>query len=223
MMPLVTTRERRADRGRQRGMRIGADLGRAFRNARRSLGLSQLRVAELVGLSQATISRLENGRSSIGIVTLAMIADVLGLDLVVTLHPGGAPVRDAGHIRVMTRLRSLLPAQFVLKTEVPVPIMGDRRAIDVLIADPRLDTGFELETRLTDAQALVRRIILKQRDTGLACMGSRLPRYDREPSGGGGCLTDAAAELPAQLTRHPVRAARRDDPRRERDSLRLML
>lgn len=151
-------------------MRIGADLGRAFRNARRSLGLSQLRVAELVGLSQATISRLENGRSSIGIVTLAMIADVLGLDLVVTLHPGGAPVRDAGHIRVMTRLRSLLPAQFVLKTEVPVPIMGDRRAIDVLIADPRLDTGFELETRLTDAQALVRRIILKQRDTGLACM-----------------------------------------------------
>lgn len=170
MMHLVTTRERRADRGRQRGTRISGEIGRAFRNARRSLGLSQLRVAELVGLSQAAISRLESGRSHVGVVALAMIADVLGLDLVVTLHPGGAPVRDAGHIRAMTRLRSLLPDQFVLKTEVPLPMMGDRRAIDALIADPSLDTGFELETRLIDAQALTRRAILKQRDAGLACM-----------------------------------------------------
>jgi hypothetical protein len=53
---------------------------------------------------------------------------------------------------------------------VPVPIAGDRRAIDSLIADPPLDTGFELETRLTDAQALVRRATLKQRDAGIACM-----------------------------------------------------
>lgn len=127
-------------------------------------------MAGLVGHSQAGISRLEDGRSHAGIVTLAMIADVLGLDLVVTLYPGGAPLRDAGHVRVMTRLRSRLPPRFVLKTEVPIPLMGDRRAIDALIAIPPLDTGFELETRLTDAQALVRRAILKQRDAGLACM-----------------------------------------------------
>ena len=151
-------------------MRIGAETGRAFRNARRSLGLSQHRVAELVGLSQSAISRVERGISEVGIVPLAMIAGVLGLDLVVSLHPGGAPVRDAGHIRLMSRLRGLLPSHLVLKTEVPMPIIGDRRAIDALIAFPRLDTAFELETRLTDAQALVRRAILKQRDAGLACM-----------------------------------------------------
>lgn len=99
-----------------------------------------------------------------------MIGAVLGLDLAVTLHPGGTPVRDAGHIRAMTRLRDRLPRHFLLKTEVPVPIAGDRRAIDALVADPPLNTGIELETRLTDAQALTRRAILKQRDAGIACM-----------------------------------------------------
>lgn len=138
--------------------------------ARRSLGLSQQHVAGLVGISQSVLSRLEGGRSTCSVGVLAMIAAVLGLDLVVSLHPGGAPVRDAGHIRVMTRLRERLPRHFVLKTEVPIPIAGDRRAIDSLIADPALNTGFELETRLTDAQALVRRAILKQRDAGIACM-----------------------------------------------------
>jgi transcriptional regulator with XRE-family HTH domain len=151
-------------------MRITAEIGRAFRLARRSLGLSQRHVAELVGISQSALSRLEGGRSTCGIAVLAMTAAVLGLDLVVSLHPGGAPVRDAGHIRVMTRLRERLPGYFLFKSEVPVPIAGDRRAIDSLVADPPLNTGFELETRLTDAQALVRRATLKQRDTGIACM-----------------------------------------------------
>src|SRR5688500_19665552 len=112
---------------------MNAEIGRAFRMARRSLGLSQRRVAELVGISQSALSRLEGGRSTCGISVLAMIAAVLGLDLVVNLHPGGTPVRDAGHIRVMTRLRELLPRHFVLRTEVPVPIAGDRRAIDSLV------------------------------------------------------------------------------------------
>ena len=166
----MPTRERRADQGRQRGMRINAEIGRAFRLARRSLGLSQRHVAELVGISQSVMSRLEAGRSTCSIGVLAMVGAVLGLDLVVGVHPGGTPVRDAGHIRVMTRLRTRLPRHFVLKSEVPVPIAGDRRAIDALIADPPLDTGFELETRLTDAQALVRRTILKQRDAGIGCL-----------------------------------------------------
>ena len=166
----MPTRERRVDQGRQRGNRMNAEMGRAFRMARRSLGLSQRHVAELVGISQSAVSRLEGGRSTCAIGVLAMIAAVLGLDLVVSLHPGGAPVRDAGHIRVMIRLRERLPRHFVLKSEVPIPIAGDRRAIDSLIADPPLDTGFELETRLTDAQALVRRTILKQRDARIACM-----------------------------------------------------
>lgn len=166
----MPTRERRVDQGRQRGMRINAEIGRAFRMARRSLGLSQRHVAELVGISQSVMSRLEAGRSTCSITVLAMIGAVLGLDVVVGVHPGGTPVRDAGHIRVMTRLRARLSRPFVLKTEVPIPITGDRRAIDALIADPPVDTGFELETRLADAQALVRRTILKQRDAGVGCM-----------------------------------------------------
>jgi hypothetical protein len=118
---------------------------------------------------------MEAGQGRLGLVKLAMIGDVLGLDLVVSVHPGGAPIRDAGHLRLMNRLRSRLPGEFRWRTEIPMPIMGDRRAIDTMIVAPRIDAGFELETRLLDAQALGRRVLLKQRDSALQSMVIVLP------------------------------------------------
>lgn len=84
--------------------------------------------------------------------------------------PGGSPLRDAGHVRVLARLRALLPATYRWRTEVPIPITGDRRAIDAMVADPPIAAGFELETRFGDAQSTDRRILIKQRDAGLSAM-----------------------------------------------------
>jgi hypothetical protein len=55
-------------------------------------------------------------------------------------------------------------------TEVPLPLPGDQRAIDAMVRLGGRRVGFELETRLVDAQALVRRIALKQRDAGISSM-----------------------------------------------------
>lgn len=171
----MPTRERRAERGRQRGLRTVADIGRAFRLARRSLGLSQAFVARLADISQALYSRIERGKADAGIVVLSAIGDILGLELTAKLWPAGAPVRDAGHVRLLNRLKLRMPSTFRWRTEIPIPIAGDLRSIDAMIVVPRLAVGFELESRLVDAQALVRRVVLKQRDADLACMIIVLP------------------------------------------------
>lgn len=165
----MVTRESRAERGRQRGTRLRAEVGRAFRLARRSAGLSQASVGRLVGASQSSISRIERATRGADVVLLAMIGSVIGLDLAVNVYPGGSPVRDAGHTRLMRRLQLLLPDHFGWQTEQVLPIPGDQRSIDAVIVRPPLQTGFELETRLMDTQDLVRRALRKQRDANLAC------------------------------------------------------
>lgn len=173
--------ERRAGRGRQRGRAQQADLGRAYQLARESAGLSQQVAADAVGISQASYSRIEAGTGNAGLPVLAAIAAVLGLDLRVDVFPGGAPLRDAGHIRVMARLRALLPPSYRWATEIPMPNVGDLRAIDAAIREPGIDAGFELETRLGDGQGTARRTLLKQRDAGLAAIILVLPdtRHNR--------------------------------------------
>lgn len=166
----MATRERRAERGRQRGLRMRAEVGRAYRLARHSAGITQASVARLVGTSQATISRIERATGQADMTLLAMIGTVIGLDLVVSVYPGGTPMRDAGHIKLTHRLQRLLPTEFVWRTEQFMPIRGDQRSIDAVIVSPPLGAGFEIESRLVDAQALARRTLLKQRDANLACM-----------------------------------------------------
>jgi hypothetical protein len=53
------------------------------------------------------------------------------------------------------------------RTEVPLPIPGDLRAWDAVIARDAWRIGVEGETVLDDAQALDRRLALKQRDGGV--------------------------------------------------------
>lgn len=56
---------------------IETKLGRAVRDLRRSRGLSQGDLALTVGVDRKTINRIENGRHSTSIATLAAIATSL--------------------------------------------------------------------------------------------------------------------------------------------------
>jgi transcriptional regulator with XRE-family HTH domain len=165
----VATREDAGQRGQRRAARLRLELGNALRDARRGAGLRQQTVAQRAAISQAGVSRTERATRSATLDELAILAAVVGLDLVVRLYPGPDPIRDRAHVRLLARLQAELPT---LKwwTEVPVPIPGDQRAIDAVVRFGSLGVGFELETRLVDAQALVRRLALKQRDAGLARM-----------------------------------------------------
>lgn len=60
-------------------IRSSADLGTAIRNHRKALGLTQVEVAELTGLRQATISSLERGTAQLS--TVWVVLSALSLEL----------------------------------------------------------------------------------------------------------------------------------------------
>jgi hypothetical protein len=53
------------------------------------------------------------------------------------------------------------------RIEDPVPITGDLRAFDLMLRASRLRVAHEFISRLHDAQAQVRPILQKQRDSGI--------------------------------------------------------
>ena len=184
------------------------ELGGGIRQARRAAGLTQTVVARRGKLSQATVSRIERGATAASVDDLAALASVVGLDLVVKLYPGGSPVRDAAHVRIMSRLKALLPAAMRLAAEVPIPIPGDQRAVDAMVVDPPLRVGFELESRLLDAQGLARRVALKQRDARLARMVLVFPDTpaNRAAAASGQATLDAGFPVGHRATLAALRA-----------------
>ncbi len=122
-------------------------------------------------MSYSNVGRIERAALPSATVTqLARIGAVVGLDVRVRTYPGPTPLRDAAQIALFERLRARLAPALVMRTEVPLKIEGDLRAWDAVIA------GFEPaaaplhaegETRLYDAQAQLRRIALKARDSGV--------------------------------------------------------
>ena len=144
------------------------DLGRDLRGARIAAGLSQAAVGRAAGMSAAQISRIERGLlAHVALEDLARIAAVLGLDLSARLYPLGDPIRDVAQQALLDRLRSRSHPSLRWRTEVPLPITGDRRAWDAVVRGPGFTVAVEAETRLQDVQAMVRRIALKQRDGGM--------------------------------------------------------
>ena len=161
----MTTRQRPAALGGARGRSILTGLVSEARTARLDRGLSLADVGRAVGLSQPTMTRFEHGLvEDVGIIRMSQVLAVLGLELSARAYPGGQPLRDAGHVRVLSRFRALLHPSLSWATEVPLPAAGDLRAWDGMVRGPGWRYGTEAETHPTDAQALGRRIELKQRD-----------------------------------------------------------
>jgi transcriptional regulator with XRE-family HTH domain len=155
------------DRARRRiaedDRRVRADIVAGRRNS----GLSQDAVGAACGISGSTEGRIETGITrTVDIRTLAAIAAAVGLDLRLRAYPAGDPIRDAGQVRLLVRLKARLHPSLGWATEVPLPIEGDLRAWDASIrgADWRLPV--DAETALDDIQATDRRLALKRRDDG---------------------------------------------------------
>ena len=119
-------------------------------------------------MSHSRVGRALRGEPGVLTIELATrMASVLGLELSVTLHPSGDPVRDKSHLALLERFRARLPASIRWRTEVPMPIEGDRRSADAVIDSTGWVALVEAETRVDDVQALERKINLKQRDLAL--------------------------------------------------------
>ncbi|MDP9270606.1 MAG: helix-turn-helix domain-containing protein [Chloroflexota bacterium] len=157
--------------GRRRADQLRQAIGRECRNARLAAGLSLAHVGEEVGCAASEVWRIEQARAPwLRLERAAVLAAVLGLDLTVRTFPSGPPLRDAAHLALIQRLRRRCGSVWRWRTEVPLPIVGDRRALDILLSSAVGLVGIEAETALTDRQALVREIQLKQRDAAVDCM-----------------------------------------------------
>lgn len=162
------SRERAVDVGAASARTILARLAAEIRSARLHAGLSQRSVADGVGISRSQVSRIERGLTpDLTIDMAARVLAVLGQTLNVRTFPAGDPLRDAGQLALLERLRAHLHPSFRWATEVPLPIPGDRRAWDATACNGAARIGIEGETRLRDLQAVERRVALKERDGGM--------------------------------------------------------
>ena len=144
--------------------RLGAEL----RGARRIAGISQDRLGAAAGLSGSEVGRIERGESPwLTTINVARLLSTVGLDLWVRAYPGGPPVRDAAHLRLLARFEARLPPSVRCQREWPIPNLRDGRALDLFLAGLPRKTAVEAETILDDLQALERDINLKRRDAGL--------------------------------------------------------
>lgn len=149
--------------------RAEVELGREIRNARLSAATSQRVAGRRVGMSHAQFGRIERAElDGLTIEQAARACAAVGLRLIVRAVPGGDPALDAGQLALLERFRRQLPETVHLRTEVPLPIPGDRRAWDGFIQIDDVDIGVEAEARIQDAQAVERRCALKRRDGGVA-------------------------------------------------------
>jgi transcriptional regulator with XRE-family HTH domain len=170
----MPTRERPIDRATQIAHRDISRVGEELRTARVGSGLSLRFVGKRVGRSATQVMRIERGLvPNVSVRQVARIGGVVGLDVRLRAYPGPDPVRDTAQVRLLGRLEARLHDSLTFRTEVPLPIEGDRRAWDGWITGfvnlPGMKAGLpvDAETRLHDVQALLRRLALKVRDSGM--------------------------------------------------------
>jgi transcriptional regulator with XRE-family HTH domain len=82
-----------------------SDVGRIVVERRRSAGLTQARLADRLGTTQAAISKIETGRTLPGLDLLERLAEATGGPLVLTL---GAPRRRPSRRELRERVRKVL-------------------------------------------------------------------------------------------------------------------
>lgn len=162
------TQSRRVDVGTERGRDLVRQLGREIRDARRQHGLAQGTVGRAVGVTGPSVSRIERGLfNRVSVEQLARIMAVVGLELSARAYPAGEPLRDAAHAALLADFSARIHRSLRVTLEVPLPIPGDQRAWDALVRGSDFRVAVEAETVPRDAQALIRRISLKARDSDI--------------------------------------------------------
>jgi transcriptional regulator with XRE-family HTH domain len=141
-------------------------IGSELRETRIASGVSQQGIADRLGVSRSLISRVERGT----VVRLRLDHVVrhgaaLGLKPSLKLYPVGGGLRDAAQVRYIRKFVARIGRAWRVSLDVPVPIPGDLRGIDVLLQGACV-IAVEVVTRLRDIQALLRAAQLKQRDIG---------------------------------------------------------
>lgn len=133
-----------------------------LRLARTTGGLSQRRLAELAGVSQSFVSRVEHGRQRPNWPTACALAAAAGHDLSLRLFPtDGVPLRDRGQLGAVEAIVAQAHGSWRVRLEHPVAA-GDRRAADLVLEGRDEILHIEVEGGLVDLQAQLRAAQLKR-------------------------------------------------------------
>lgn len=165
----MPTRETRRLRGERRGKMLVGRAVRELQTAREDGNVSLAQLAAEIGSSESALSRLERLRlADVGVVRLSEIASALGYEISLGIHPVGDPLRDSAQLVIGRRLVGLLGPPWSVLNEVLLPNPGDRRSWDKVVrldgSDPPYAIGVDIESRIRDVQALVRRTREREAD-----------------------------------------------------------
>lgn len=146
-------------------------LGRALRAARIRLNLRQADVAEIIGVGQNTVSRVERGGGgSMSLECLRLLGSAVQVSISVDARWRGAELdrllgskHSALHDAVAGRFETL--ADWLTLPEVTFSVYGERGVIDVLAwhAKSRTLLVIELKTEIVDVQELLGTLDRKRR------------------------------------------------------------
>jgi transcriptional regulator with XRE-family HTH domain len=159
-------------------MSIAITFGRACRDMRQRLDISQAQLAATVGLSRGYIARIETGAANPTVHQLERIAAAVGLDVALMTTPpvflSERPRQDLVHARCSMYADRRLSAQgWVVAREVEVSDGHIHAWVDLLAFDPR--TGvlliIEIKTRLDDLGGLERQLGWYERHAARAATG----------------------------------------------------
>jgi len=158
--------------GRQRADYLARRLATALKERRRAEHLSQRKLAELVGVSQPEIHRLEAGRgANAGLDTWAAIAAALGMQLAASIEqvPGASQPHDMEHLKRQDLvIRTANAGAWRAQPEAMLVDDGRyARSIDVLLTRSarREAAVVEVWDLITDGGAAMRGLEAKVRST----------------------------------------------------------
>ena len=164
----MTVRTRILDQARVRARVVRIEIGGAIRGARLAAGLPLREIGHAVGRSVSWLSRIERGLvASVSIDELIVVGAAVGLKLWVTTFAAERAVRDAPQLGLLRRFRARIGDAWAWSYEVVVPVARDQRAADAVIRLGSAVVMIEAFTRIADAQAQLRAVLLKARDMGI--------------------------------------------------------
>jgi len=169
----MANRSRRLAEARRLADQTRQELAQEFHRARMAAGMTLSESGQPLGWSRQKAARLEGGKiNGTSLDDVIRYASVLGLTIRARAYPVAAPLRDVAQLAVTRRFRSRIAPAWRVTLEAPLDIPGDLRAFDLLLRLGTVRIFVEVITRLTDAQAHLRVIQLKLRDSG--AIGGRL-------------------------------------------------
>lgn len=150
-------RRRARERAATQATRIGAEI----RTARGIAGFSVAAACTRAGIADSTWRRIERGAPGASVATLCAMTDAVGLDFVAQVFPGRGPqLRDTGQLELAQVIAAMASPAWNVNLEVPAGDHGE--AIDLVLWGPDEIVAVEIERLMLDAQAQIRRLVIKR-------------------------------------------------------------